>query len=304
MKINYPIILIVYNRPDHTKKILSQLNNFKIKKLYIISDGPKAKSLDIKNVEKTRKIVDEYLIKSKIKFKFKIYSNKNLGLRKRIISGLNTVFKREKVSIILEDDCIPTKDFFNFIDVMLKKFKNDRTIASIGGSNYFPKFRVNSSYLKSKYFNPWGWATWKRAWKFFNPDGYELIEVLKKKNQIRSFNFNNNMAYFKMLKDQVKGKNDSWAVRWYASAFTKEMYCLYPGKSFVSNIGLDGSGTHCSISEDYQVNLSPNIIIEKMQIIQENQLAKKKFEFFFKRLKQNFFRKFFKSLKSYFEGNN
>ena len=124
MKINYPIILIVYNRPDHTKKILSQLNNFKIKKLYIISDGPKAKSLDIKNVEKTRKIVDEYLIKSKIKFKFKIYSNKNLGLRKRIISGLNTVFKREKVSIILEDDCIPTEDFFNFIDVMLKKFKN------------------------------------------------------------------------------------------------------------------------------------------------------------------------------------
>jgi len=245
MKINYPIILIVYNRPDHTKKILSQLNNFKIKKLYIISDGPKAKSLDIKNVEKTRKIVDEYLIKSKIKFKFKIYSNKNLGLRKRIISGLNTVFKREKVSIILEDDCIPTKDFFNFIDVMLKKFKNDRTIASIGGSNYFPKFRVNSSYLKSKYFNPWGWATWKDRWQNKNLDPDFLLNSKKNyvlKKYLGSFRAK---IYWRFKIWLIKKKRlDSWAYSWMYYNFLNKKKHILPSKNLINNIGIGVNSTN------------------------------------------------------------
>ena len=298
---NAPIALFVYNRPDHTQQTLVSLQKNTLAKnshLHIFSDGPKTEK-DIPKITEVRKIVKNITGFKSVTVKER---KSNFGLAKSIIEGVTEIINLHERVIVLEDDIVTASNFLSFMNTNLKFYENESNVACISGYVYPIDGLPDTFFLKGA--DCWGWATWKRAWKFFNPDGYELIEVLKNKNQIRSFNFNNNMAYFKMLKDQVKGKNDSWAVRWYASAFTKEMYCLYPGKSFVSNIGLDGSGTHCSISEDYQVNLSPNIIIEKMQIIQENQLAKKKFEFFFKRLKQNFFRKFFKSLKYYFEGNN
>lgn len=160
-KSNYPVVLIIYNRYKYVKKILQCLNKIKIKKLYIIADGPKNNEIDINNVKKTRTLVD----KNYKNLKVKIYSKKNLGLKIRIISGLDIVFAKEKAAIILEDDCIPSKNFFIFINTMLKKFKNDKTIASIGGSNHLSDFGKSSSFLKSKYFNSWGWATWKNRWQ-------------------------------------------------------------------------------------------------------------------------------------------
>ena len=106
---NIPIVLIIYNRPIYAKKILLSINKLNINKVYVIADGPKNNPNDVKLVKKTRKLLNKLSNKIKV---IKIFSEDNLGLRKRIISGLNYVFKKEKVAIILEDDCIPTTEFF------------------------------------------------------------------------------------------------------------------------------------------------------------------------------------------------
>ena len=113
---DYPVVLIIYNRHEILKKILAVLDKVKIKKLYIIADGPKNNKNDIEKVNQTRKLIEQNYKNLKIK----IYSKKNLGLKKRIITGLDLVFAKEKAAIILEDDCLPSKDFFMFINIMLK----------------------------------------------------------------------------------------------------------------------------------------------------------------------------------------
>ena len=155
---NTSVAIVLYNRPHNTNKLINKLNKFKLNKVYIISDGPKKNyKNDFNLVKTTRTIVDKKL---KAKKKIKIYSNKNLGLRKRIITGLDKVFKYEEKVIILEDDCIPSEEFFLFVNKMLKRFEKDKKIASILGSNYLSKWKTRNKYLISKYFHPWGWATW------------------------------------------------------------------------------------------------------------------------------------------------
>jgi uncharacterized protein YdcH (DUF465 family) len=101
----------------------------------------------------------------------------------------------------------------------------------------------------------WGWATWKRAWDVFEPNGNHLLSNLKKERLSLKFNMDGAYDYMRMLKDQIIGKNNSWAIRWHASTFLKGYLTLYPGKSLVNNIGHDNSGTHCSITSEFDVRV-------------------------------------------------
>ena len=101
----------------------------------------------------------------------------------------------------------------------------------------------------------WGWATWKRGWDLFEPNGEKLLAEIKKRNLKHRFDFYGAYAYFQMLKDQIAGKNHSWAVRWYASALLANKLTLYPGRSLVRNIGCDDTGRHCSTTEIYNSEL-------------------------------------------------
>jgi hypothetical protein len=102
----------------------------------------------------------------------------------------------------------------------------------------------------------WGWATWRRGWAHFNPDGNYLLRELKQQGLLKKFDFDGAYAFSKMLQDQIDGLNDSWAVRWHASTFLANKLTLYPGRSLVHNIGNDSSGSHCISSNKNDVTLS------------------------------------------------
>ena len=101
----------------------------------------------------------------------------------------------------------------------------------------------------------WGWATWKRAWDKFNPEGQELLNEIKRRRLTRQFDFNGKYPYTRMLKRQINGKNDSWAIRWNATLFLNDMLSLNAGRSLVQNIGFDGSGIHSGSDEIYSTDL-------------------------------------------------
>lgn len=243
-KIISPIVIIIYNRPNHTKKLLLEINKHKVDKIYIVSDGPKKNLNDIKLVKKTRNLIDKINKNKKV---IKIYSDKNLGLRQRIITGLNKVFEKEKQAIILEDDCIPTKEFFLFTKILLKKYRGNKKIASICGSNHLSEWNdPNTEYLISKYFNSWGWATWADRWNEVNLDPKYLLNEKNDKKILNHLNTYRALFYWKYkLKKILKKKISSWAYTYNYYNFLKNKYHVIPKQNLLKNIGfgLNSSNT-------------------------------------------------------------
>jgi hypothetical protein len=136
----------------------------------------------------------------------------------------------------------------------------------------------------------WGWATWQRAWENFNPDGKQLISYLEKSHKTKSFDRLASGGLLKMLKNQVVGKNNSWFIRWCASNFLNQKLTLAPTQSMVSNIGIDGSGTHCSswLFNPFDLQPSQEPISVEIKPVAVDQQSLKKIKRFF--IKVNFLR--------------
>lgn len=242
-----PVVLIIYHRPELVNKLIENLRFVKPKKIYVIADGPKNMEDKIA-CESTRAVIDTIDWPCEVK---KIYSKDNLGLRRRVVSGLNEVFSIEDRAIILEDDLVPDPSFFKFCDELLEKYENDERIISISGNNFqFDKNKIKESYYFSKYVHSWGWATWKRAWHLYD-DNMESWKKLRKTNWLGKI-LDNYIAtlYWRMIFDLVNtGKIDSWAYRWTYSAMLAKGLTIIPNRNLVSNVGVGESATHTKKNE-------------------------------------------------------
>lgn len=239
-----PILVIIFNRPDFAKNIYESLNQLQPAKLYVVSDGPRSKEEEL-DIQKSRNIFKAIEWECEVSYN---YSDVNLGLRKRISSGITWAFEKEEKLIILEDDCIPHADFFKYCNNLLSKYKDDERIMCINGSNLNPKISENFSetYFFSRYSNSWGWATWKRAWNLFDSElvGLEDKEIYK--------NFANNLprkyrskAYWIFMLSKVKQqKIDSWAYRWMFTLWINNGLAIVPQSNLIQNIGNDYRSTH------------------------------------------------------------
>jgi GR25 family glycosyltransferase involved in LPS biosynthesis len=242
---NTPIALIIYHRPEMTAKVINSLREIKATEIFIIADGPK-NELDAERCKETRALINSIDWKCKI---YKNYSPKNLGLRKRVVSGLDWVFSKVDRAIILEDDLVVDKSFYRFCEEMLEKYKNNTRIISVAGDNFlFDKYKIKESYFFSRYTYPWGWATWRRAWKLYddtmrNWPGIKKLKVLK--NSIKEFGI---LTYWSKVFDLIYQRNiDSWAYCWTYTAFVNSMLSVVPYVNLVSNVGIGKGATHTLI---------------------------------------------------------
>jgi hypothetical protein len=174
----------------------------------------------------------------------------------------------------------------------LEFYKDENKVISIHGYIYPIKSELPETFF-IKGADCWGWATWKRGWDIFEANGKKLLDELKDKNLEKKFDINGSYAYTKMLSEQVAKRNDSWAIRWYASAFLKGKLTLYPGRSLVCNIGLDASGIHCGNTNSFD-NIITNRPIKLINIpIEENIFVLKEIEKYFRMTKKNIIKKIF-----------
>lgn len=291
-----PIVLFVYSRPKHTKKVIEALKENELAKesnLFIFSDGPKNK-----DVEKDVLEVRNYL-KTITGFKsVKVFESKiNKGLANSIIYGVTKIVNKYGKIIVLEDDIVTSKYFLKFMNDSLNLYENEEKVISISGYTYPIDNLPQTFFLKNA--ECWGWATWKRGWSLFEKNGEKMLEKIKNKELNNQFDFNNSYPYSKMLVDQVNGKNNSWAIRWYASAFLKNKLTLYPAKSFVQNIGVDGSGTNGGKLNVYYTKPEQNYFVLKRIIAKEDKQIRKKFSAYFKKI-NSFYYKIFLFIKNLF----
>lgn len=274
-----PIILFVYNRPTHTQKTIEALQKNTLasqSELFIFADGPKNEN--DKNVIAVRKYLKTITGFKKITI---FESKNNKGLANSIINGVTKIINRYGKVIVLEDDIVTSPYFLQFMNDALEMYQSDEQVACISGYAYPLKGKLPQSFF-IRGADCWGWATWKRAWDIFEPNGQKLLDEIKDRKLEKDFNFNNSYPYTQMLRDQINGKNDSWAIRWLASAYLKNKLCLYLGQSIVQNIGFDGSGTHCEKDNNYKITINKNAIKLKKIFIEENKMMRRRFVFYFR----------------------
>ena len=183
--------------------------------------------------------------------------------------------------IVLEDDLITSPYFLSFMNEALDQFEHEEQVGHVHGYCY-PLIDLPDAFL-IKWAGSWGWATWQRAWQQFNPDGNALLQEIQQRGLSKTFDFNRKYPFTRMLRRQVKGINNSWAIRWYASLFLKDMLSVNAGKSLVRNIGFDGSGIHSGNQDIYTTDLYLDKLSIPISTIEENQAARKKIERYHKK---------------------
>ncbi len=248
-----PILLFVYNRPAHTRKVIHSLQDNALageSELFIFSDGPKDET-SCPAVEEVRRFIHTVKGFKKVTV---IEQATNRGLADSIIEGVTSVVNEYGRVIVLEDDLIVAPGFLRFMNDALEIYRDVNRIGHIQACEFTGDPTLPDTFL-IKWTGSWGWATWKRAWKHFNPDGKELLAELERRRLTRTFDFNGKYGYTRMLRHQTEGKNNSWAIRWNASLFLRDMLSLNAGKSLVVNEGFDGSGTNCGGGNLYHSTL-------------------------------------------------
>lgn len=249
-KMKIAVILFTYNRSIHTNEVLEALkrNTVMVEKLMIFQDGLKQNE-DAEEWKKVNMLIrDIDWCETEV-----IVSEYNKGLAKSIISGINYAFREYDAVIVLEDDCVPTANFIDFMRQCFEKYESNKMVYSISGYSW-PITLEKGEYdvYGCGRISSWGWGTWKDRWGIYERN-YDLLQELKQKEDT-----SRNLALWgqdleEALVSNLRGSADSWAVFWALNVISKEGICINPYESFINNIGMDGSGVHCGVTDRFEV---------------------------------------------------
>ena len=278
-----PIALFVYNRPDHTGQTLSYLQSNLLAKetdLFIFSDGPKTDA-DKASVDAVRKLTTKATGFKTVKL---IARSQNMGLANSIISGVTQLVNEYGKVIVFEDDLVSSPYTLQYFNEALTHYADAEEVMHI--SAYM--FPLQDNTLPQTFFFraafSWGWATWARAWKNFNPDIDGLMAQFDAA-KIHQFSIEGTMNFWKQMQDFKARKNNSWAIRWYASVFLKNGLTLNPAQSLIHNIGHDGTGVHSNIEDTYGVQIAQLPVTYFPAALHENMPAYNAIKYFLKNRK-------------------
>jgi hypothetical protein len=273
------IAVFAFNRPAHLEMCLESLKN-NPEAIYcdltVFIDGPRNNSDEhlVNAVYQIAKHITGFHSVNVVK------SERNKGLATSIINGIDNIFENSAEIVVIEDDLIVSPYFLNFMSNSLEKYRKETIVASIHG--YIPNL---SAEINEPFFlrgaDCWGWATWRDRWVLTEWSGIKLRDELIDMDLATQFNLDGTYNYFGMLERQIRGENDSWAIRWHASMFLQNRLTLYPNKSVVINTGMDGTGRHSGISNKYVTQLTNSPIYLADIEISESINAREAFKTFF-----------------------
>jgi hypothetical protein len=239
-----PVVLFIFNRPDATKQVINAIRQVRPSQILVIADGPRSDHPDeTERCSETRKII------AGIDWDCEVltnYSSSNLGCKKRISTGLDWVFSQVDEAIILEDDCVPHFTFFQFCEELLEHYRTDSRVMSICGlSVQFNRDRTSYSYYYSQYPHVWGWATWKRAWQYYDVEMKQWSEVRDRNLLMNIFSNSRSIQYWTdIFQATYENKIDTWDYQWILACLMQSGLSIIPSVNLVSNIGFGAEATH------------------------------------------------------------
>ena len=235
-----PVVFFIYNRPYLVEKTFASIRNAQPKQLLIVSDGPKNSAEDELLVNESRRLILNVDWDCEVKH---LFSPSNLGLRERILTGLDEAFRIYHAAIILEDDCKPAKDFFPFCEVLLSRYQNTDVGLVSGFNNGSTKSR-SRKYFFSGFPEIWGWATWAETW-----NEYRKVEVkrdwseLELKSDIKSLNSRIARNRIARLARSNLTLN-SWDIEFAMHLIKKGKLTAIPNVNLILNQGFGYDATH------------------------------------------------------------
>jgi hypothetical protein len=256
-----PIVFIIFNRPEHTQRVFAEIRKIKPVKLLVIADGPRPnRGDDIEKCTIVRNIIETIDWDCEV---LKNYSHINLGCGRRPATGLDWAFSIVDEAIILEDDCLPHETFFPYCQELLQRYRDDNRIMSISGDNFqFGRRRTHDSYYLSRYTQTCGWATWQRAWKYYDFDMklwpevrrgqwlfdiFGSMEVVGRNNQYQFevIGGKDIAEYWHRMFDFAYDKKiDAWDFQFTFACLLQSGLHILPNINLVANIGYGPEGTH------------------------------------------------------------
>lgn len=250
-----PVLVIAFNRPAHTRQILEAVKNAKPTKIYLALDGPRSQNT---NDEKSRQEILETFksINWDCEVDTLIRTN-NLGCKIGVSSAITWFFEHEEQGIILEDDCLPSTDFFGFCGDMLERYKGEESIMQINGVNYqHGQHRGSADYYFSRIPHVWGWATWRRAWKLYDIEMNGLEDFFDQDIYKSIINYKNARKFWEpSLTATKQGEVNTWDYQWVFSIWKNNGLTIMPNYNLISNIGFDQLATHTTAYNDNVANM-------------------------------------------------
>jgi len=255
ISVKSPVLFIIFNRPDTTKRVFDQIRKAKPPRLYVAADGARPNKPGEEDMcAVTRAIINDIDWACELKTLFR---DENLGCKEAVSSAIDWFFANEEEGIILEDDCLPADSFFNFCDTLLEKYRYDTRVRHITGCNLqLGKKWGSGSYYFSNRTHVWGWAGWRRAWKDYDKDlkKYESADVAEKLKNIYQDPFV--VSTLKTIFDEVKaGKIDTWDYQLDFANYFNNGLTIIPNENLISNIGFGAGATHTMDKTSIYANL-------------------------------------------------
>ncbi len=239
-----PVLVLGFNRPDTTRRVLESLRAARPALVFLAVDGPRPGSRDdasrVAEVQSLTGLIDWPCVTKTL------FRKANLGCKLAVSEAISWFFAEVESGIILEDDCVAHPSFFPFAAELLDRYRDDERVLMISGDNFqFGSRRSDDSYYFSRHTHIWGWATWRRAWRLYDHrmsrwpelrDRGWLLDMLKDRVAAD--------YWTGIFDDTHSGRNSSWAYRWTFSAWVNDRLTVLPGVNLVSNIGFGGLATH------------------------------------------------------------
>jgi hypothetical protein len=245
-----PILFLIYNRPETTKTVFERIREIKPKYLFVAADGPQEESIELEKCEQSRSVVSLVDWDCEVKTLFRL---KNLGCRDAVRTALEWFFSHVEEGIILEDDCYPSISFFRYCELLLEKYRYDERILSINGCNYGYTYD-GASYFFSRFFNAWGWATWRRV---ANSIAYEIPDWEAMEDEGKKYFIQSRLKlkyidldapwfeYWVSIFDAISSKKlDTWDYFWLYHQTKNGLLSVLPSHNIIKNLGFGEFATH------------------------------------------------------------
>lgn len=238
-----PIAIFIYARPDHLRRTIEELQQcegFYQSPIFVFADGPKRPE-QMPQIEAARNVAKQMLGERAV-YRF---AETNKGLANSILDGVTELTKSHGKVIVIEDDLSLAPQFLKFINTALDQYETAANVYQVSGHMFdVPELRNSNSAVMLPLTTSWGWGTWQRAWEQFDPACTGWQDLATDRGMRHRFSVHGAYDYASMLERQMRGKADSWAVRWYYSVFKQSGLTVFPPTTLVSNRGMDGSGSH------------------------------------------------------------
>jgi hypothetical protein len=275
-----PVALFAYRRSAHLAQTLRALReNAEASRteLFVFSDCFKS-SADAADVEAARNAlrgIDGFTATHIV------CRETHFGLSRNITTGVSAVLAARPSVIVVEDDIVVSPYFLRFMNDALRTYWHTPRVGSISAYCYpFSESMPETYFIRGA--DCWGWATWRDRWRYYDSDSRALASQLETRNLLHAFDLDSAASYSQMLKDQIVGKNDSWAIRWHASCYLRDLLVLYPGRALAENIGRDGTGTHSTAADEaFDINLSSTPVTVGGIPVEESTRAREAIKRFF-----------------------